>query len=307
MAKKQRGKTTWEKTRKLFNDIHLWTGLISGLVVIVICFSDTIYTYNTELREWASPHLHNVKVPADRERMPADALLAKITDTSGGTVTSVGIPSDPTRTYQFTARIEGDNSRFGTTFYVNPYTGEITGTSKEKTKTDEFMQMLFSLHRWLLLDRIEEPLIGDLSNRQLGSYISGAATILFTLGVLTGLVIWFPKKLRNWRQGLTIKWSANWKRINHDLHNSLAFYSLIFLFLMGITGPQWSFPWYRTGLQKVLGTYQEQPISRGGGGQGGGPGRAGSETDKAAAEVRLLPFAAYQAAADEALPYTGDY
>lgn len=312
MAKQTRKKTTWQKTRKLFNDIHLWAGLISGIVVIVICFSGTIYTYNTELREWAAPHLHKVTVPADRERMPADSFIPKIAELSGGTVTAVGIPADPARTYEITARVEGDNSRRGTTYYVNPYTGEVTGTSKEVTKTAEFMQMLFSLHRWLLLDRIEEPLIGDLPNRTLGSYLSGAATILFTLGVLTGMVIWFPQKLRNWRRGLTIKWGANWKRINHDLHNSLAFYSLIFLFLMGITGPQWSFPWYRTGLQKALGTYQERPATRSGEGPGARAGRAAAATDGATTADRqnpitLLPFSTYLAAADAALPYTGDY
>ncbi|MGV3762471.1 PepSY-associated TM helix domain-containing protein [Parapedobacter sp.] len=312
MAKKVRKKTTWQKTRKLFNDIHLWVGLISGIVVVVICFSGTIYTYNTELREWAAPHLHQVAVPADTDRIPAESLLPKITELSGGTVTAVGIPADPARTYTFTARVEGDNSRRGTIYYVNPYTGAVTGSSKEVTKTDEFMQMLFSLHRWLLLDRIEEPLIGDLPNRKLGSYLSGAATILFTLGVLTGMVIWFPQKLRNWRQGLAIKWSANWKRINHDLHNSLAFYSLIFLFVMGITGPQWSFPWYRTGLQKALGTYQEQPAQRGGDGQRGRSASTAVKTDAGAradqaASTPLLPFSAYLAATDVALPYMGDY
>src|SRR5690606_35026150 len=134
------------------------------------------------------------------------------------------------------------------------------GTSMEKTATADFMRSMCSLHRWLLLDRIEEPLIGELANRTLGSYITGTATILFTLGVITGLVVWFPQRIKNWKQGLKSKWDGNWKRINHDIHNSLAFYSLIILFLMGITGPQWSFPWYRTGLQKTLGTYKEAPV-----------------------------------------------
>lgn len=312
MAKQIKKKTTWQKARKLFNDIHLWVGLISGILVVVICLSGTIYTYNTELREWAAPHLHRVTVPANAERMPADSFLPEIAELSGGAVTAVGISADPARTYTFSARAAGDNSRRGTTYYVNPYTGEIAGTSKEVTKTDEFMQMLFSLHRWLLLDRIEEPLIGDLPNRTLGSYLSGGATILFTLGVLTGMVIWFPQKVRNWRQRLRIKWSANWKRINHDLHNSLAFYSLIFLFLMGITGPQWSFPWYRTGLQKALGTYQEQPAQRGGEGQRGRPAGTAGKTGTAKpagqeATTPLLPFSAYLTAADAALPYVGDY
>jgi len=312
MARTMRKTSAWQKTRKVFNDIHLWTGLISGIIVIVICFSGTIYTYNTELREWAAPHLFKVHVPTGAERLPVDSLIPKIAERSGGTVTAITVPADPTRTYQVATRIKGDQSRFGTTYYVNPYDGNVTGTSKEKTKTAEFLQTLFSLHRWLLLDRIEKPLFGKLPNRQLGSYISGTATILFTLGVLTGMVIWFPQKLRNWRRGLTIKWKANWKRVNHDLHNTLAFYSLIFLFVMGITGPQWSFPWYRTGLQKTLGTYKEQPAGRGGAGHGrGGGGRGIDERSKTIRKdqtyLPLFPVSTYLAAADQVLPYVGDY
>src|SRR5690606_5860804 len=138
---------------------------------------------------------------------------------------------------------------------------------------------MFSLHRWLLLDRIEEPLIGELPNRTLGSYITGAATIMFTLGVITGMVIWVPQKVKNWKQGLKIKWNANWKRGNHDLHNTLSLCALIFLFLMGITGPQSSFPWYRTGLQKTLGTYKEAPArtQQAQGGPGAGTQRGGGQ------------------------------
>lgn len=270
----------WPKIRKFFNDVHLWSGLISGVVVIVVCFSGTIYTYNTELRELAAPHLHRVAVPAGAERLPADSLVAVAARLAGGRVTAVSLPADASRSVSVTVRVEGDQSRFGTTYYLDPYTGAYLGDSKTETGTDRFMGFLFSLHRWLLLDKIEKPLVGELPNRTLGSYITGTATILFTLGVITGLVIWFPKKLRNWRQGLRIKWNASWKRINHDLHNTLAFYSLIFLFLMGITGPQWSFPWYREGLQKALGTYREAPAGvPGGRGEGprGGEGRGGRE------------------------------
>lgn len=299
-------KTGWQKTRKFFNDVHLWLGLGSGLIIIAVCLSGTIYTYNTELREWAAPHLHKVEVPENASRIPAEMAVASVKEVSGGQVTAITIPNDPERTYQVNARVEGDNSRSGTSYYVNPYTGDITGTSKEKTATGEFMGYMFSLHRWLLLDKIEEPLIGELPNRTLGSYISGTATILFTLGVITGIIIWFPQKIKNWKQGLKIKWSGNWKRINHDLHNTLAFYSLIFLFLMGITGPQWSFPWYRTGLQKTLGTYKEAPArSESGRGSAGGDGARKEKAETVA--VNYLSIEEYISSADAALPYKGDY
>ncbi|HWK58246.1 MAG TPA: PepSY-associated TM helix domain-containing protein [Parapedobacter sp.] len=304
MEDRNRKKTPWQQTRKFFNDIHLWMGLISGLVVVAVCFSGTVYTYNTELTEWAASHLHKVDVPRGSERLPVEQLLPEVAAVAGGSVNGIHISADPARTYRFTVRKEGEQSRFGTTYYVNPYNGEVRGTSEDQSKTwvAIFMRDMFSLHRWLLLDRIEEPIIGELPNRTLGSYISGTATILFTLGVITGLVIWFPQKLRTWRQGLRVKWKASWKRVNHDLHNTLAFYSLILLFVMGITGPQWSFPWYREGLQKALGTYREAPT---GGRSGNNAQRGGNDRPE---EIRpMLPINRLLAATDEVLPYRGDY
>ena len=59
-----------------------------------------------------------------------------------------------------------------------------------------------------------------------------------------------------------MKWSGNWKRINHDLHNTLAFYSLIALFIMSATGLFWSFQWYREGWQNAYGVRREQILSK---------------------------------------------
>lgn len=298
----------WPKTRKFFNDIHLWMGLTSGLVLIVVCFTGTVYVYHNEIREMGAPHLY--KVAPDGERLALDELVSKATESVSGSLTAVYVPDSKKRTIQLSVREENDNSRSGTTYFINPYSGEVVGTSKDPNKAGEWLRTMFSLHRWLMLDRIEEPLIGELPNRTLGSYITGAATILFTLGVITGLVIWIPKKVRYWRQGLKIKFSGNWKRINHDLHNTLAFYSAIILFIMGVTGPFWSFPWYREGLQKTLGTYQESSQRGGGpGGPGGGRSNSGGQSqDKEKAEaVPLLDLETYLGATDEHLPYRGDY
>src|SRR5690606_40397849 len=65
--------------------------------------------------------------------------------------------------------------------------------------------------------------------------------IIFTFLIFSGLILWLPKKLRAWKQGFKIKLSANWKRINHDLHNTLGFYSFILLLVMSLTGLCWSF------------------------------------------------------------------
>ncbi|MEP7376912.1 MAG: PepSY-associated TM helix domain-containing protein [Chitinophagaceae bacterium] len=292
-------KSAWTKTRKLFNDIHLWLGLSSGLIVIAICFSGTVYVFSTELTEKAAPHLYKVNPVAGKERIPLDSLTEKIKTASGGTIASITIPADLKRTYQFNVKKKGDDSRGGVTYMVNPYTGDIVGNSKEKNGTREFMSTMFSLHRWLLLDKVEKPIIQGVPNKELGSMITGWATIIFTMGCITGLIIWFPQKIKTWRQGLSVKWKAGWKRVNHDLHNSLAFYALFFLLLMGLTGPQWSFEWYRNGLQKTLGTYKHKDAPK-----EKAPKSSMPENQKS---LLSLPVADYIREADKVLAYSGNY
>lgn len=304
--KAQQKPTTWQKIRKFFTDIHLWLGLASGLIVIAICLSGTIYVFNTEIRELTSPKLYYVSTTSAASPLSIDTLIEKTEATTGGKVTALKTYSDPERTWQLTITmpvvattedIKAEEVK-PINYRIDPYSGEIKGDlTNLKNATTETMSWMFSLHRWLLLDRIKEPIFGELPNRKLGSYISGTATILFTLGLITGLIIWFPQKLKNWKQGLKIKWNGNWKRINHDLHNSLAFYSLIFLIIMGLTGPQWSFPWYREGLQKTLGTYKPQDAPQ--------PEQPKSVVPKTA--FNKLNVSDYIAAADRVLAYDGDY
>ena len=124
------------------------------------------------------------------------------------------------------------------------------------------------------------------------------------------MVIWFPRKIRAWKQGFKIKWSANWKRINHDLHNSLGLYSCIFLFLMGITGPQWSFEWYRTGLRKTLGTYKAEgegkPEGKAKGGAEGGLKEKSLASELPAQEQQQASIEDFHKAAARVFNFKGD-
>ena len=78
------------KVRKFFNDIHLWGGLISGIVVFIVCITGTIYTYNTELRALAMPEFNKVKVEGEKKN--ADQLLTAVKPEGNGKVVGVKVP-----------------------------------------------------------------------------------------------------------------------------------------------------------------------------------------------------------------------
>lgn len=270
----------WKSIRKFLNDIHLYAGLTCGLIVIAVCLSGTIYVYNTEIREWADSERYFVEASGSKKSL--DDLRTELETSLSAEVVGVNVFQGEDRTVQFQVKKEGEERPV--TYFVSPYSGEILANSIEKTSAEEFMGYMFSLHRWLLIDKVEEPILESMTNQELGRFINGVATLLFLLGVITGIFIWVPQKAKNWKQGLKIKWNANWKRVNHDLHNTLAFYSLIFLFIMAVTGPFWSYQWYKTGWQKTWDIYQ---APQAGGNQGGPNPDKGSE--KTAEEVKIDP------------------
>lgn len=221
-------------------------GIAAGLILFVVCLTGTIYTFRTEIEQFIERDKFFVEVPADGQRLSSDELISIAkNEYPEQNISSISIPANEKRAYTISIRKEGE--RRGTNYLINPYNGEILGDTS--TSSSEFFMTMFRLHRWLMLDS------------SIGRPIVGWATIIFVLLTITGMVIWFPQKVKAWKQGLKIKWNGNWKRINHDLHNALGFYSAIFLLIMGLTGLQWSFDWYRTGLYNVLGVdrYRQAP------------------------------------------------
>jgi len=139
------------------------------------------------------------------------------------------------------------------------------------------------LHRWLLLeDSIGRPIVG-------------IATLIFLFLCISGLILWLPKKIKGWKSfkpGFKIKFNANWKRINHDLHNTLGFYTLLFVIIMALTGLCWSFDWYREGASKAIG-----------GNIFGGRNEEKPQSDFPQPDAKAITLEQALAIANEALPF----
>ncbi len=267
--------------RKLFNDIHLWMGIGSGLILFLVCLSGTLYVFMAEVEKMIEPEKYRIEVKANAQRLPAEKIIAKIRQEVGGSFNGITIPHDPGQPYTINFK-QSEEDRRGTNYLVDPYTATLKGTTESPAAG--FFMFMFRMHRWLLMDT------------SIGRVIVGIATIIFVFLLLTGLVLWWPKKLKNIRQGLVVKTSASWKRINHDLHNALGFYAMIMLLIMALTGLCWSFEWYRNGLSDVLGAEVF-------GGRNGKP----MTSDTSSAGAKDLKIDDFIRLTHEVLPYDGDY
>lgn len=235
--------------RTFINDIHLWLGIGSGIIIFIICLSGTILVFQEEIEDMFAEEV--VLTGKDLPVKSLEELKNSIGAAGLGQLNSITVPSEKVGFYE--ARIKtSPQDRRGTTYLVNPHTAEVL--PQPESAASEFMFSMFKLHRWLLLDS------------SIGRPIVGIATIIFMILSLSGLILWFPRKWRwrNFKQGFKIKTRANWKRINHDLHNTLGFYSLLLIVIMGLTGLCWSFEWYREAAGDLIGT---RIFNRGGGPQ----------------------------------------
>lgn len=143
------------------------------------------------------------------------------------------------------AQKKGEQRAPTLTAFVNPYSGEIVELYNSR---QGFFYNTMALHRWLLG-----------SNNGPGKLITGVSTLIFLVILITGIILWWPKTKNILKQRLRLKSNAGWKRLNHDLHIVLGFYSSIILFLFAFTALAWSFEWFNKGIYKVTSSSMKAP------------------------------------------------
>jgi uncharacterized iron-regulated membrane protein len=314
----------WDYTRRTLKKVHLWLGLASSLVLVVVCLSGALYVFNNEVVELLNRDKVFVDIPSDGSVIAHEDLIAKVASDTEGSVVAVTVPANLNRAYIFMVRQEGE--RRGTNYYVNPYSGEIVSSAQMRGQS--FFRTVLRLHRWLLLDR------------SIGSPIVGWATIIMSILIISGLVIWIPRNAKYWYKALKVKlMTKSKKRLNFDLHRGFGFYAAFIILIMTLTGPNWSFQWYRKGIYDVLGVEmpqrgarpgsqaqaasaqqtagqgqqsgeQTQSRERRGGGQQQGRNGARNQESEIIADSVIVDYKSYSeliAAADQILDYKGNY
>ena len=120
--------------------------------------------------------------------------------------------------------------------YLDPSTGEIL-----KPLLGNSYNIVKKLHRWLLLES------------STGRTITGIATLIYLMLMLSGFYLWCVKCYRNLARGLTFRRQSGWKRTLYDAHLVLGVYALLPLFIMASTGLYWSYreP-YKAALYQLL-------------------------------------------------------
>ena len=204
--------------KKIILQIHLWLGLTSGLVVFIVAITGALYVFEEEGRELFQHKYYHV-IPAETARLP----LQQLTDTF-----KTHFPKEKLLSIRFKESKDAAYVFFtkNKLVSINPYTSAIAGV---RNVNGDFFTVVQKIHTELLLDKV-------------GKEIIRWNVLIFFILCISGLVLWWPRQKRFFRQAITINFSAKtWKRVNWDLHRVLGFYALLVLLIISMTGLFWMF------------------------------------------------------------------
>lgn len=240
--------------KKLFKQLHLWLSLPAGIFAIILCLTGALLVFQRDIQQLIGAAQYYVSDYKERQMLPLDSLVnvaVQVAEADGRELTSVTLYADPSRTLDV-----GVAGKKGAYYNINPYTAELTG---EGAPAGSFFTEVRALHRWLMLD-------GE--GRRIGRTIIGISTLFFLLILVTGVLIAFPKNRAQWKQFLTVKRGRKSQVWWYTSHRAFGWYCVIFLLLMAVTGPMWSFDWYRSGAAKLFGVDLPKRAGKSGGHDG---------------------------------------
>lgn len=214
--------------RRVSSWLHLYGGLALGGLLIVISVSGSVLVFKDSLDRWLRSDL--LQIEPKEETVPLNrALQAVRTAHPDGMVRLIEMPSDDKA--PLTVWLAEDNTHV----YVDPYRGSVLGS---RGPEEGVLNTISALHIDLLAGRT-------------GGLIVGVTGLLLIILTITGLVLWWPRRLRALWTAVRVAWRHGALRFNYDLHRAGGFYTTVFLLLTALTGS--AFIFYPT-TQQIIGT-----------------------------------------------------
>jgi uncharacterized iron-regulated membrane protein len=211
--------------RSLFQ-IHLWTGIVLALYVVVISLSGSGVVFADRIAN-ADP-LSALSKVASRP-LPLESLAGIARRFEPGAVVSevetLHVPENGIFRFQL-------SRRNGETRYITiDRSGSVVANVSERAPRRALTSFLLQLHVSLLGGRS-----GALLN---GIFGCGLAVL-----ACSGIVLWWPGRA-NWKRALVIKAGTGLKRTVLDIHSTLGFWSSALVLMFACTGVALAFygPW----------------------------------------------------------------
>ncbi len=231
--------------KKIARILHLWLGQLSCVVVFVVCVTGCIYAFKDEINDLRQPW--RFVAPQDAPVLPPSAILGAADGQAKGrrpSAITYARPKDAVAIDYFSR----ESGR--ATVWVDPYSGAHLHTEVSAPGSFDFFRFILDGHRTLWLPR------------PVGKYVIGWSVVTFLVVLITGIILWWPRKWnsKTRRLAFTVRLRAGRHRLVFDLHNALGGYAFLFLMTACLTGLVWSFTWFGDGIYRATsGGKQPEP------------------------------------------------
>ncbi len=233
--------------RKALFWIHLATGCLAGLVVLIMSVTGVLLAYQRQIISYADRDFRSPPPAAGSARLPMEALVAKVAAqnrmpsaiTAASAITLRSNPAAP-------AEVSFGREHV---FLVDVYTGNVLGESSPGTRA--LFQKIENWHRWLSASN---------EHRAGGRAVTGVCNFGFLLLVVSGPFLWMPRTW-SWQSIKAIalfRGGLNGRARDFNWHNVIGVWCAGPLFLIVLSGVIMSYPWANNLLYRLTGN--EAPV-----------------------------------------------
>lgn len=222
-------------SRQLLLQLHLWPGLVLGLLLACSGITGAMLAWRAELDR----NLHRALwvVPPQERRMNLDELVAR------AQAARLGAQLEDVRLLEVADAPVIIGFADDVYAHLDPYDGRVLGL---RARYGDALGWVDGFHKYLRL----RPAIGET--------ITGTAAAGFVVVILTGAALWWPKTLRALKAGVTFNWRLRGRPWHLGLHRTLGFYVAVVVLVSAVTGTQIAFKW----LRQTLTGRPPDPITR---------------------------------------------
>ncbi|WP_339713761.1 PepSY-associated TM helix domain-containing protein [uncultured Kriegella sp.] len=222
--------------KKFIFQLHKILGLITGTVVFVVAITGCCWAFRAEIESFY-----------DDYKKVAPQNLPILTPTVAKKLAEEVFPENTVHGTAFKGADDAievifydPDPEFYRSVFLNPYSGEVIQVDDHLSG---FFAFILKGHMRIWLPK------------EIGEQVVGACILTFILIIISGFILWFPKKRKNIKQRLKFDWKPNtrWKRKNFDLHTVTGFYICSLALVLAFTGSVISYNWLKYVVYKSVG------------------------------------------------------
>ncbi|MDT3502521.1 sulfite reductase flavoprotein subunit alpha [Stenotrophomonas maltophilia] len=213
--------------------LHWLLGITAGTVLAIMGLSGAALSFEDELLRAANPGFAAIAEHHAEGQQPLtlSELVPMLQAGSERPLQRLRVDASGQR--PSVARFAGGKAHW---VYFDPYSGERFSALRGQA----FFDFVEDLHR-------------HLAAGERGKWITGSCAIALLFFTLSGLYLRWPRRWWHWRSWLAVEWKRSGRGFLWSLHSVAGTWVLLIYLMSALTGLWWSFDWYRSAANTLLG------------------------------------------------------